>query len=117
MVDQGTPSVSLQIEGKQISLIIDTGSSISILQPGVSRGEVTTYDIKPYGVTGEVLDEKGWQCLSFELGGQEFHHSFLVCSLPTESAGIFGTDFLTESGAVIDLQYNKMTFGEVSMTP
>jgi len=82
----------------------------------VSRSEVTTSDIKPYGVTGEVLDVKGRQSLSFELGGKEFHHSFLVCSLPTEAAGILDTDFLTESGAIIDLECNKMTFGEVSVT-
>ena len=117
MVEQGTPSVSVQIEGKQSSLIIDTGSSISILQPGVSRSEVTTSDIKPYGVTGEVLDVKGRQSLSFELGGKEFHHSFLVCSLPTQAAGILGTDFLKESGAVIDLERKKMTLGVVSATP
>jgi hypothetical protein len=115
-VEQGTPSISMET-GEQKSLIIDTGSSVSILQPGVSRSEVTTIGIKPYGVTGEVLDVKERQSLSFMLGGQEFHHSFLVCSLPTEAAGILGTDFLTQSGAVIDLECNKMTSGEVSVTP
>ena len=50
------------------------------------------------------------------LGGQEFHRLFLVCSLPIEAAGILGTGVLTESGAVIDLECNMMTFGEVSMT-
>ena len=78
---------------------------------------MTTSDIKPYGVTREVLDVKGRQSLSFELGGKEFHHSFLVCSFPTEAAGILGTDFLTECGAVIDLECKKITFGEVSVTP
>ena len=117
MVDQGTPFVSLEIEGKQRSLIKDTGSSISIIQQGVSRSEVTTSDIKPYGVTGEVLDVKERQSLSFELGGQEFHHSFVVCSLPTEAAGILGTHFLKKSGGVIDLDRNKITFFETSVTP
>jgi len=99
----------MEIEGEQRSLIINTWSSISILQPDVSRSEVTTTGIKPYGVTREVFDVKGRQSLSFKLGGQEFHHSFLVCSLPTEAAGILGTDFLTESGVVIDLECNKTT--------
>jgi hypothetical protein len=74
VVEQGVPSISMVIEGEQRSLIIDTGSNISILQPGVSRSEVTTTGIKPYGVTGEVLDVKGRQSLSFMLGGKEFHH-------------------------------------------
>ena len=117
VVEQGTPSVSMEIQGEQRSLIIDTGSSMSILQPGVSRSEVTTTGIKPYGVTGKVLDVRRQQSLSFMLGGQEFHYSFFVYSLPTEAAGILGTDFLTESGAVIDVECNEMTFGEVSVTP
>ena len=41
----------------------------------------------------------------------------MVCALPTEAAGILGTDFLTESGVVIDLECNKMTSGVVSVTP
>jgi len=53
----------MEIGEQMRSLIIDTGSSISILQPGVSRSEVTTTGIKPYGVTGEVLDVKGRQSL------------------------------------------------------
>ena len=89
VVEQGTPSVSMEI-GEQRSLITDMGSRISILQPGMSRSEVTTTGIKPYGVTGEALDVKERQSLSFMLGGQEFHHSFLVCSLPTDAAGILG---------------------------
>ena len=70
VVDQGSPSLSLEIEGEQRSLIIDTGSSISIPQPGVSRSEVTTTVINPCGVTGQVLDVKGRQSLSFVLDGQ-----------------------------------------------
>jgi hypothetical protein len=38
----GTPSISVYIEGKIRDLIIDTGSSISILQPGVSNNGVNT---------------------------------------------------------------------------
>jgi len=44
-----------------------------------------------YGVTGEVLDVKGRQTVSFMLGGQQFHRSFFVCSPPTETAGILST--------------------------
>ena len=76
-----------------------------------------TAGIKPYDVTGEALDVKGRQSLSFMFTVQEFHRLFLVCSLPTEAAGILGTDFLTESSAVIGLECNKMTFGVVSVTP
>jgi len=76
VVEQDAPSVSMEIEGEQRSLFIETGSSISILQPGVSSSEVTTSGIKLYGVTREVLYVKGRQSISFTLGGQDFHYSF-----------------------------------------
>jgi len=45
----------LEIEGMSRSLILDTGSKVSILQPGVLRGDVKVTTMKPYGVTGKVL--------------------------------------------------------------
>ena len=63
--EQGSPTVSLEIEGKLKRLIIDTGSNISILQPAVSRRDIRVTAMKPYGVTGEALDIKGHQFVSF----------------------------------------------------
>ena len=54
--------------------------------------------MRPYGVTGETLDVKGRQAVSFVLGGREFNHQFVVCSLPTDAEGLLGMDFLKESG-------------------
>jgi hypothetical protein len=90
---------------------------VSLLQPGIAGGDVSVTALKPFGVTGEVLDVKGRQSVSFMLGGREFLHSFLVCPLPTDAAGILSTDFLTESGATVDLECNKMTLADVSKTP
>ena len=70
---------------------MDTGSNVSIIQPGISSSDVRVTDARPYGVTGEVLDIKGRQTVSFRLNGREFKHTFLVCSLPTEAAGIVKT--------------------------
>jgi len=97
-LEHGTPSISVRIEGEVRVLIIDTGSNISILQRGVSKREVRHTDMRPYGVTGETLDVKGRQAVSFVLGGREFNHQFVVCSLPTDAEGLLGMDFLKESG-------------------
>ena len=94
--EQGFPTVSLEIEGKLKRLIIDTGSNVSILQPGVSRRDIRITGMKPYGVT-EALDIKGQQLVSFVLGGRKFSHTCLVCPLPTETDGLFGTDFLEKN--------------------
>jgi len=58
-MEQGTPTVRIELEGMQRNLIVDTGSNFSILQPGMSRRDVTETTTRPYGVTGEVLDIKG----------------------------------------------------------
>ena len=81
---------------------MDRGSNVSILQPGISSSDVKVTDASPYGVTGEVLDIKGRQTVSFRLNGREFNHTFLVCSLPTEAAGIMGIYFMTQAGVMIN---------------
>jgi len=60
----------------------------------VSRRDVRVTAMKPYGVTGEALDIRGQQLVSFVLGWRKFSHTFLVCLLPTDTNGLFGTDFL-----------------------
>jgi hypothetical protein len=61
LLEHGAPTVCVEIEGVARSLILDTGSNISILQPEVSRGDVMVISAKPYGVTGKVLDIRGQQ--------------------------------------------------------
>ena len=46
---------------------MDTGSNVSIIQPGISSSDVKVTDARPYEVTGEVLDIKGRQTVSFRL--------------------------------------------------
>jgi hypothetical protein len=77
-IEHGAPTISVEIEGMSRSLILYTGSTISIMQPGVSRSEVHVTAVEPYGVTGDVLDIKGQQSVTFRLNGREFTHSFLV---------------------------------------
>jgi len=51
------------------SLILDTGSTISILQPGVSRSDVHVTAVETYGLTGDVLDIRGHKSVTFRLNG------------------------------------------------
>jgi hypothetical protein len=74
----------------------------------VSKSDLSVTTLKPFGVTGEELDIKGRQDVSLEIDGRKFHHAFLVCPLPTEAAGVIGTDFFN---------HNKMDFADVKSTP
>jgi len=114
VMEQGTPTVTVDIDGAQRDLILDTGSNISILQPEVSRSDVRCTSIKPYGVTGETLEIRGQQTVSFKLDGHEFKHQFYVCSLPTNADGLVGLDFMTKTGANLDIRKGKISLAGVS---
>ena len=64
VMKQGTPTVTAEIEGVRRDLILDTGSNILILQPGVSQSDIRCTSIKPYGETGETLEIRGQQTVS-----------------------------------------------------
>jgi hypothetical protein len=68
-------------------------------------------------VTGEVLDIKGLQSVSISMKGREYIHAFLVCSLPSEAAGLLGTDFLEKTGAVIDFECSTLSFADIGTVP
>jgi hypothetical protein len=87
------------------------------MQPGISGSVVQVTHIQPYGVTGEVLSIKGQQTVSFVVDGREFNHTFLVCSLPTDAAGLLGTDFLNKAGVSIDFGCGKMSLAGIGKVP
>ena len=64
-------------------------------------------------MTGEDLDIKGQQSVYFTLNRREYGHTFLICSLPTDAAGLLGTDFFLKTGAVIDLKCVQMSLTDV----
>ena len=117
ILEHGTPTISADIEGMSRGLILDTGSNISIMQPGISKSNVQVTTMEPYGVTEDTLDIKGQQTVSFRMNGRRFTHPFLVCSLPTTAAGILGTDFLSRLGAKLDFERGKMSINDINNAP
>jgi hypothetical protein len=59
LLEHGTSSISVVIEGMSRSLILETGSNVSILQRRISRGNLRFTTLELCGVTGDVLDIKG----------------------------------------------------------
>jgi hypothetical protein len=56
-----TPTIPVEVNGVSGSMILDMGSDISIVQPGVIEGVIETSPLKPYGVRGETLEVLGQQ--------------------------------------------------------
>ena len=102
-LDHGTMTVVVKIQGAERILIADSGSSCSLLQPGVAKLPLESTTFEPFGVTGDSLDVVGKQQVLFQISRVTFNHSFLVCKLPTSAAGIIGLNFLTPRQARLDL--------------
>jgi len=117
LLEHGTTSISVDIEGVAQLLILDTESNVSIMQPGISGNSLEITHVRPNGVTGEVPNIKDQQTVSFVVDGREFSHMFLVCSLPTDAAGLLGIDFLNEVSASIDFGCGKMSFADIGKAP
>jgi hypothetical protein len=99
----GAPVIRVQILGQARYLIVDTGSSISLVQPGVCSSRLTPTNITPFGVTGYGLKILGEQDLTLEFCDWRYRHRFCVCSLATEADGIVGLDILETLKAQVDL--------------
>jgi hypothetical protein len=112
------PTISAETEGVSRRLILDMGSNISILQPGISKNNIQVTKREPYGVTADVLNVKEQQSVTvLLLNGSEFTHSFLVCSLPTQTAGLLGSNLLGRIGAHIDFESGQLAFSDVNESP
>ena len=108
-MDHSTPTVLVQIQGVKRNLILDSGSCCSILQPGVVDEPLGCTEFAPFGVTGKNLEVQGEQTINFLLGNVMFNHTFVVCKLPTNAAGILGINFLLPRRAKLDLEAETLT--------
>ena len=100
----GTPVVRSIIEGRPTVILVDTGSSVSLIQPGVSASKLNRAIVTPFGVTGDELRVKGDQRVTFTINGKEFVHVFCVCTIATEADAILGMDFLRKAEACVDFE-------------
>jgi hypothetical protein len=98
-----TPIIRVNMDGHTRKFLVDTGSSLSLIQAGISPVTLTRAEVTPYVVTGDQLNFKGEQDLRYKINGQMYSHSFCVCALTTDADAIVGTDFLRKVEAKIDL--------------
>jgi len=92
-IDHGTPTVAVKIQGTEQILIVDSGSSCSLLQPGVAEVPLESTTFEPFGVTGNSLGILGEQQVLFQMGRVTFSHSFLVFKFPVSADGVMRLDF------------------------
>jgi len=74
----GAPVLRSIIEGRPRVILVDTGSSISLIQPGVSASNLNQAIVTPFGITGDELQVKGEQRVPITVNGKDFVHVFCV---------------------------------------
>jgi hypothetical protein len=109
IMDHTTPTVLVQIQGVKRTLILDSGSCCSVLQPGLADEPMGCTEFVPFGVTGKNLDVKGEQSIKFLMGSVTFSLNFVVCKLPTNAAGILGINFLLPRRAKLNCEDRTLT--------
>jgi len=89
--------------------MVDTGTIVSLIQPGISRAQVQPCDVQARGITGIQVDILGEQKVRFVLqsdrGKKVFEHTLVVSPLGRCSSGTLGMDFLQRVGAGISLTF------------
>jgi hypothetical protein len=102
------PIVRAVIEGRPCTILLDTGSSISLIQPGVSVSGMSRASATPFGMTGDELSVRGEQLVTFTINGETYSHEFCVCDLSTDAEAIIETDFLSKMNANLDLKAGRL---------
>ena len=77
--------LTVKVGEENFEFLVDTGASVSLIQPRVGSGlsDGSQYVVK--GVTGSELKIKGLRCLRFQLGTRTFEHTFLVARIPQDN--------------------------------
>jgi hypothetical protein len=108
--------VSGSIEGANCDMVIDTGSSITILRPDV-LGRVSKdvdIDVQPVDsllrtVTGETTPVQRRGKLAFQVGNLKVVHDVWIADIENEC--ILGLDFLISNDCVVDVQESCLRIG------
>ncbi len=105
-----------------IKLLIDTGSSVSIINPTIynrlpaeSKPKLYQADIKMTTANGEQISCHGKGLFQFVIDGQTYEHEFYVAEIST--AGILGLDFLKRNKCVLDMAETRLLMNELPSSP
>ena len=101
--------VTVRISGKEVPMMIDTGSEVTVVRPGILENELENWGGKLRGVSGHTVRVEGWATVKVELGSKSEMCSVMVADLGRD--GILGMDVLKQFGVVLDCKEETLTVG------
>ena len=73
---RGAPTIQAIVLDAQRVFIVDTGSNISLIKPGMSRSEIRATNLAQFGVRGNELEVTGVQEVEFRGNNRNYRHQF-----------------------------------------
>jgi hypothetical protein len=98
--------------------MVDTGTMVTLIQPGIYKAQMQPCDMQARGVTGTQLEIMGEQEVELILRNRNYYitfaHTFIVSPSIRCSSGILGMDLLQRVGADISLTDQLLYIGHCS---
>ena len=114
--------ISGRVRGVDLSLLVDSGSSATIIKPSVyqkipitSRPILETTSISMTTASGDKLECEGKGKFTLEINGKEIEYSIWVAEI--EGDGILGYDFLSHHDCCLNLRRGELLFGAFPNSP
>ena len=114
--------VSGKIQGLNLSLLVDSGSSATIINPSVyqkipitSRPRLETASTSMTTASGDKLKCEGKGKFTLEIDDRKIEHTVWVAEI--EGNGILGYDFLSQHDCCLNLRKGELLFGEFPSSP
>jgi hypothetical protein len=63
--------LTVEIEGKELLFMVDTGAMVSLIQPTVSKTQMRACDVQARGVAGTQLEILGEQQIEFRIKSRD----------------------------------------------
>lgn len=107
-------TLALTLAGQQRTLLVDSGSEVSILKRAIEGTPLWKPRVVATGVTGSTLSVEGEQEVECRLGGITVNHQFLIAHVNTIGDGLMGLDLMAKLGVIIDARGEKVVVDQAS---
>ena len=102
--------IRVKINDNQVDLLLDTGTSHSLLKASKAQVALGKYDVTLISATGDPIMVKGTTNVTLGVNDKYVDLKMIVVDDMTKFSydGILGIDFLRKTNAIIDLKRNKL---------